>query len=104
MSIRLNKAIRELNIGLQTAVDFLEKKSLGEVKGDPNFKLSDEQYTALVEQFKSDKDVKTDAAKIFQKKTKEKKQRKQPLNSLPSQRWRQHAHSSSRWGRLTSTN
>ena len=43
MSIRLNKAIRELNIGLQTAVDFLEKKSLGEVKGDPNFKLSDEQ-------------------------------------------------------------
>lgn len=73
MSIRLNKAIRELNIGLQTAVDFLEKKSLGEVKGDPNFKLSDEQYTALVEQFKSDKDVKTDAAKIFQKKTKEKK-------------------------------
>ena len=40
MSIRLNKAIRELNIGLQTAVEFLEKKpNLGEVKGDPNFKL-----------------------------------------------------------------
>ena len=37
MSIRLNKAIRELNIGLQTAVDFLEKKKdLGEVKADPN--------------------------------------------------------------------
>ena len=33
MSIRLNKAIRELNIGLQTAVEFLEKKpELGEVK------------------------------------------------------------------------
>ena len=26
MSIRLNKALRELNIGLQTAVEFLEKK------------------------------------------------------------------------------
>ena len=71
--LHLNKALSDFNIGLQTAVDFLEKKSLGEVKGDPNFKLSDEQYTALVEQFKSDKDVKTDAAKIFQKKTKEKK-------------------------------
>ncbi|MDD6394360.1 MAG: translation initiation factor IF-2 [Prevotella sp.] len=76
MSIRLNKAIRELNIGLQTAVEFLEKKKeLGEVKGDPNFKLSDEQYSALVEQFKNDKDVKSDAAKIFQKKTKDKKQK-----------------------------
>ena len=42
MSIRLNKAIRELNIGLQTAVEFLEKKKeLGAVKGDPNFKLSE---------------------------------------------------------------
>ena len=73
MSIRLNKAIRELNIGLQTAVDFLEKKKLGEVKSDLSFKLSDEQYDALVKEFKSDKDVKNDAARLFQKKPKEKK-------------------------------
>ena len=44
MSVRLNKALRELNIGLQTAVEFLEKKSeLGEVKAEPSFKLNDEQ-------------------------------------------------------------
>ena len=74
MSIRLNKAIRELNIGLQTAVEFLEKKpELGEVKSDLNFKLSDEQYHALVGAFKNDKEVKNDAAKLFQKKPKEKK-------------------------------
>ena len=74
MSIRLNKAIRELNIGLQTAVEFLEKKpELGEVKSDLNFKLSDEQYHALVGAFKNDKEVKKDAAKLFQKKPKEKK-------------------------------
>lgn len=74
MSIRLNKAIRELNIGLQTAVEFLEKKQeLGEVKSDLNFKLSDEQYHALVGAFKNDKEVKKDAAKLFQKKPKEKK-------------------------------
>ena len=72
MSIRLNKAIRELNIGLQTAIDFLEKKKeLGEVKADLNFKLSDEQYGALVEAFKSDATVKTDAKKLFPKKPKE---------------------------------
>ena len=74
MSIRLNKAIRELNIGLQTAVEFLDKKpELGEVKSDLNFKLSDEQYHALVGAFKNDKEVKKDAAKLFQKKPKEKK-------------------------------
>ncbi len=79
MSIRLNKAIRELNIGLQTAIDFLEKKKeLGEVKDDLNFKLSDEQYGALVEAFKSDATVKTDAKKLFPKKPKEKKAKEKP--------------------------
>lgn len=74
MSIRLNKAIRELNIGLQTAVEFLEKKSeLGEVKAEPSFKLSDEQYAALAKAFQQDKEVRTQAEKLFQKKPKEKK-------------------------------
>ncbi|MBQ9670191.1 MAG: translation initiation factor IF-2 [Prevotella sp.] len=74
MSVRLSKAIRELNIGLQTAVEFLEKKgNLGEVKNDLSFKLSEQQYEALVEEFKSDKDMRTRADKIFAKKTKEKK-------------------------------
>ncbi len=74
MAIRLNKVIRELNIGLQTAVEFLQKKSdLGDVENNPNFKLNDEQYSALVEEFKSDKEVRNQAAKIFPKKTKEKK-------------------------------
>ena len=74
MSIRLNKALRELNIGLQTAVEFLEKKSeLGEVKGEPSFKLSDAQYQALVEAFKQDAEVRNQAEKLFQKKPKEKK-------------------------------
>jgi translation initiation factor IF-2 len=77
MSIRLNKAIRELNIGLQTAVEFLEKKKeLGEVKGDPNFKLSDAQYSALVSAFKSDKDVKDRAANFLQQKQREKEEKK----------------------------
>ena len=78
MSIRLNKAIRELNIGLQTAVKFLEKKpNLGEVKGDPNFKLSDAQYEALATQFNKDKQVKAIADKKFPKKSKEGGKKKQ---------------------------
>ena len=74
MSIRLNKAIRELNIGLQTAVEFLEKRNdLGEVRADLSFKLSDEQYDALVNQFRKDKQEKDLAGKLFQKHPKEKK-------------------------------
>ena len=74
MSIRLNKAIRELNIGLQTAVEFLKKRSdLGEVRDDLSFKLSDGQYNALKEEFKSDKEVRNQAEKLLQKHPKEKK-------------------------------
>ena len=74
MSIRLNKALSELNIGFQTAVEFLEKRSdLGEVKQELSFKLNDKQYEALVEAFKQDKEVRNQAEKLFQKKPKEKK-------------------------------
>ena len=88
MSIRLNKAIRELNIGLQTAVEFLEKRSdLGEVRGDLNFKLSDEQYGALVDQFKKDKEQKGLAEKLFPKKPKERRRpevKEQKVETPPS--------------------
>ncbi len=76
MGVRLNKVLSELNIGLQTAVDFLKnKKELGEVKEEmtSNTKISDEQYQALVDEFSGDKAVKTQADKIFVKKVKEKK-------------------------------
>ena len=74
MNIRLGKAISELNIGLQTAVEFLEKKSeLGEVKAEPTFKLNDAQYEALMKAFHKDKEVRNQAEKLFPKKTKEKK-------------------------------
>lgn len=76
MGIRLNKVLKELNIGLQTAIDYLKnKKDLGEIKEDANFntKISDEQYHALVTEFKGDKDIKKQAENIFAKKAKDKK-------------------------------
>jgi len=79
MGVRLNKVLSELNIGLQTAVDFLRnKKSVGEVKDDatPNTKISDEQYEALVKEFKGDKAIKKQAEMIFPKK-KEKEKKKE---------------------------
>ena len=92
MGVRLNKVLTELNIGLQTAVDFLKnKKSLGEIKDDANMntKINDEQYAALVKAFKGDKDVKTQAGMIFpKKKEKEKpkpKEVKEEVKEVPRQ-------------------
>ena len=84
MGIRLNKVLSELNIGLQTAVDFLRKKNdLGEIKEDttPNTKISDEQYEALVGQFSTDKDVKTKADQLFSKKPKPEKKVEKKITS-----------------------
>ena len=81
MGVRLNKVLSELNIGLQTAVDFLKKKSdLGEVKDDatPNTKISDEQYAALVNEFSTDKAVKTQAEQLFTKKQPKEKKVEKP--------------------------
>ncbi len=84
MSIRLNKAISELNIGLQTAVDFLEKRpELGEVKNELSFKLQDAQYDALVSAFKGDKEVRTQAEKLLKKP--EKKKQERPAVKRPAQ-------------------
>ena len=82
MSIRLNKAISELNIGLQTAVDFLKKRSeLGEAPEGPNSKLTEGQYKALVEAYKSDKEERSQAEKLLQKKPKDKKRDKKTERS-----------------------
>ena len=86
MGIRLNKVLTELNIGLQTAVDFLKKKSsLGEIRDDAttNTKISDEQYEALVAAFSGDKAIKTQADMLFPKK-KEKKVEK-PAAKAPAE-------------------
>ena len=54
MGVRLNKVLSELNIGLQTVVDYLNAHpSLGIIKDDatPNTKISDEQYSALLKEY-----------------------------------------------------
>ena len=86
MGVRLNKVLTELNIGLQTAVDYLKtKKSLGEIKDEANVntKISDEQYEALVKEFKGDKDVKKQANMIFPKK--EKKDKPKPKETVTAE-------------------
>ena len=77
MAVRLSKVIRELNVGVSTAVEFLQKKGFGTVEADSNAKITDEQYNALVNEFGKDealrgKPVKP-VAREWQKKVKEEK-------------------------------
>lgn len=66
---------------MQTAVEFLQKKSeLGEVKADLSYKLNEKQHAALVEAFKQDAALRTDAEKLFGKK----KDKKRPQTAKPS--------------------
>ncbi len=56
-SIRLSKVVKDLNVGLSTAVDFLRKKG-HVVDSNPNNKISDDEYALLVKEFSTDKDLK----------------------------------------------
>ena len=75
MSIRLNKVIKEFNVGLQTMVDFLAKKG-HKVNASPSEKIDDAQYELLRKEFGSDKDLKNEAEKLFQDRQKEKEKEK----------------------------
>ena len=93
MGVRINKVLSELNIGFETAVEFLKKRiELGEVKDDatPNTKISDKQYDALVSEFSTDKAVKTKAEQLFTKKVKEKKAEKKEKAVAPTDELLEH--------------
>ncbi len=66
MSVRLNKVTKEFNIGLQTAVEFLQKKGFSEVEANPNFKITEEQYALLQSEFSSDKGLRNEATQLIQ--------------------------------------
>ena len=76
MSIRLSKAIKECNVGLQTAVDYLNSKGHDDVNADLNTKISDEQYQLLLKEFKPDSVLKSAANQMLQQQ-KEEKERKE---------------------------
>ncbi len=63
MSVRLNKVVRDLNVGIDTIVGFLQKKGI-EVDPNPNAKINDEQYDMLVKEFAPDKSLKKESDHI----------------------------------------
>ena len=63
MSVRLNKVVRDLNVGIDTVVNFLQKKGI-EIDSNPNAKINDEQYEMLVKEFAPDKILKKESDTI----------------------------------------
>ncbi len=62
-AIRLSKAAREFNVGIQTIVEFLNKKGC-DISTDPNGKIPHEAYALIVKEYSSDLSVKKDAEKL----------------------------------------
>ncbi len=60
MAERLSKVARNLNVGINTLVEFLHKKGIT-VEANPNTKIEDEQYNLLVAEFSKDKKIKKEA-------------------------------------------
>ena len=65
MTIRLNKVTRDLNVGITTVVEFLQKKGYS-IEASPNAKITEEQYAELVGEFSSDKNLKIESEKFIQ--------------------------------------
>ncbi|MBN09625.1 MAG: translation initiation factor IF-2 [Flavobacteriaceae bacterium] len=72
-SIRLNKALRELNISLDRAVEYLSSQGF-EIEARPTTKISNETYKILLDEFETDKSKKDASAEISEEKKKEKEQ------------------------------
>ncbi len=65
MTIRLNKVTRDLNVGITTVVEFLQKKGYI-IEASPNAKITEEQYAVLVKEFSTDKNLKIESEKFSQ--------------------------------------
>lgn len=74
MPIRISKVIKDLNVGLDTIVEFLSSKGEN-VEQNPNAKITDEQYELLVEEFDTDKKLKKEAERQSQERLEKKGKR-----------------------------
>ena len=70
-SVRLNKVLRELNISLDRAVEFLNQKEI-EIDARPTTKITTEIYRTLLDEFETDKSKKVASHEISEEKRKEK--------------------------------
>lgn len=89
MAVRLNKALKELNVGINTVAEFLQKKGMALQDATPNAKITDEQYGLLKKEF--GEDMKQNAAtkqKIQNKREKEQQDKKDRQQAMKDEKER----------------
>lgn len=89
MAVRLNKALKELNVGINTVAEFLQKKGVALQDATPNAKITDEQYELLRKEF--GEDMKQNAAtkqKIQNQKEKELQEKRERQQALREEKER----------------
>ena len=76
MAIKISQVAKDLNVGVPTLVEFLQKNNQNVEANNLNMRLTDEQYDMLVNAFKKDKDLKTKSDRYFSERLKEKEKAK----------------------------
>lgn len=71
---RLSRVLREFNISLDRAVEFLDSKGFDVAGVNPNTKISGEEYEALFEEFETDKSKRLESKEVGEEKRKEKEE------------------------------
>ena len=79
-TIRLNAVVKELNVGMQTLVEHLSKKGHA-VEAKPTTKLTEEQFSILLNDFQSDKKVRDDAKQLVKPKVVKKEEPVTPVQT-----------------------
>jgi len=80
---RLNKALRELNVGINTVAEFLQKKGKALQDASPNAKITDEQYKLLMDAFGADKTKHEEIQKQKERERQERERLKQEKRQKP---------------------
>lgn len=87
---RLNKVLRELNISIDRAVDFLESKGV-DIEKSPNTKISQEVYNTLSDEFQTDASKREKAQEVSEAKLKEKEELREQREREIEERQKQEA-------------
>ncbi len=83
-TIRINKVLRELNISLDRAVEHLSEKGF-QVEARPTAKISQQEYTLLLDAFQTDRSKKEASHEVFEEKRKEKEAIREQAQKEPAE-------------------
>lgn len=87
MAVRLNRALKELNVGINTVAEFLKNKGVALEDATPNAKITDEQFAMLKKEFGEDMKQNAETKqKIQNQKEKEHQEKKERQQALREER------------------